>query len=74
MSVSLCTFQSMCFCFNLVDESYCTDSYSPLSFCNEAVCVQPGNTARRSLLERDFSALPRLVNVIVHMAAFLATV
>jgi hypothetical protein len=74
MSVSLCTFQSTCLCFNLVDESYCTDSYNPLRFGNEAVCVQPGNTTRRSLLERDFSALPRLVNVIVHMAGFLATI
>jgi hypothetical protein len=74
MFVSLCTFQSMCLCFNLVDESYCTDTYNPLSYGNEAVCVQPGNTTRRNWLERDLSTLPRLVNVIVHMAVFLATI
>ena len=40
----------MCFCFNLVDESYFTDSYNLLSCGNKEVCVQPGKTTRRSLL------------------------
>jgi len=46
MSVSLCAFKRKCFCFNLVDESYFTDSYNPLSYGSEVVCVQLGNTTR----------------------------
>jgi len=69
MSVSLCTFKRTCFCFYLMDESYFTDSYNPLSYGSEVVCVQLGITTGSLLAKsvRDLPTLPRLVNVIVHM-------
>jgi len=52
MSVSLCSFKRTCFCFNLVDESYFADSYNPLNYVSEVVCVQLGITTRNLLADQ----------------------
>jgi len=58
MSVSLCTFKHTCFCFYLVDESYFTDSYNPLIYGSEVVCVQLGITTG-SLLTNPYVTYQR---------------
>jgi hypothetical protein len=52
MSVSLCSFKRTYLCFNLVDESYFADSYNPLNYVSEVVCVQLGITTGNLLADQ----------------------
>jgi len=56
MSVSFCAFKR--FCFTLVVESFFSDSYNPLSYGSELVCVQLGYTTT-SLLANHYVTYQR---------------